>query len=84
MTKDPVSDPPDPVIATIIDDLRDEHEKGEISCLALVVVRHNGDASSSLHGKAAPVTLLGSLEMLKGSVLNNEFSAEHGMPERLN
>jgi hypothetical protein len=72
------------MIAELIDVLRDENERGEISCLALVVVRHNGESSSMLYGKAAPVTLLGSLEILKGSVLSNELGGERDGPEHLN
>ncbi len=78
------AEPPDPIISRMIDDLREEHERGEISCLAMVVVRHNGEATSSLHGAAPPVTLLGSLEMLKGSVLSKEFGDEQCDPRRLN
>lgn len=40
MSKTSGSGPPDTIIATMIDDLREEHERGEISCLAVVVVRH--------------------------------------------
>jgi hypothetical protein len=84
MSKAPAVDSPDPIITRMIDDLREEHERGEISCLALVVVRHNGDATSSLHGAAPSVTLLGSLEMLKGSVFSKEFGDEQCDRRRLN
>ena len=84
MSNDSAVASPDPIITRMLDDLREEHERGEISCLAVVVVRHNGDATSSLHGAAPPVTLLGSLEMLKGSVLSKEFGDEQCDPRRPN
>lgn len=74
----------DPAITTMIDGLRAENERGDISCLAIVVVRHNGDATSSLCGTAPPVILLGSLEFLKGSVLNDEFNGHQCIPSLLN
>jgi hypothetical protein len=84
MSNESAAGSPDPIIARKIDDLREEHERGEISCLAVVVVRHNGDTTRSLHGAAPPVTLLGSLEMLKGTVLSKEFGDEQCDPGRLN
>jgi hypothetical protein len=84
MSKLSEADLTDPGITTMIDELQAENAKGDISCLAIVVVRHNGDASSSLCSRAPSVTLLGSFEILKGSVLNKEFNDEQSVPERLN
>jgi hypothetical protein len=61
-----------PRIAATVAQLQKENEHGDISCLVVIVIRPGGESARIIHGAANSITLLGSIEMLKGLVVSQE------------
>jgi hypothetical protein len=65
----------DDEIGQLLDDLRREYDDGDISCLAIAVVRPSGELTTIISGAAASDVLLGAIEMLKVPILKDELAA---------
>jgi len=65
----------DDEIGQLLDDLRREYDDGDISCLAIAVVRPTGELTTVITGRAARSLLLGAIELLKVPLLKKEIEA---------
>jgi hypothetical protein len=70
----------DDEIGQLLDDLRREYDDGDISCLAIAVVRPSGELTTVITGWAARSLLLGAIELLKVPLLKKEIEALDSLP----
>ena len=70
----------DAEIGQLLDDLRREYDDGDITCLAIAVVRPSGELTTVITGWAARSVLLGAIELLKVPLLKKELEAFDSLP----
>lgn len=74
----------DPRIGLMLDELYEEYSTHQIACLVAIVVHPDGSSDRRICGSANPITLLGSIEMLKALVAKDETMKLDIPPERHN
>ena len=62
-------------IGDVLDQLRCDYSNGDISCLAIAVIRPTGQLTTIISGAAASDVLLGAIELLKVPILKDELVA---------
>jgi hypothetical protein len=62
-------------IGDVLDQLRCDCTNGDISCLAVAVIRPTGQLTTIISGIAASDVLLGAIELLKVPILKDELAA---------
>ena len=67
-------------IGQLLADLRREYDDGDISCLAIAIVRPSGQLTTVITGWAARSVLLGAIELLKVPLLKKELEALDSLP----
>jgi hypothetical protein len=65
----------DDEIGQLLDQLRREYDEGDISCLAIAIVRPSGELTTIITGWAVRSLLLGAIELLKVPLLKKELAA---------
>jgi hypothetical protein len=70
----------DDEIGQLLADLRREYDDGDISCLAIAVVRPSGELTTVITGWATNSLLLGAIELLKVPLLKKELEALDCLP----
>ena len=73
----------DDEIGQLLNDLRREYDDGDISCLAIAIVRPTGELTTVITGWAARSLLLGAIELLKVPLLKKELEALDSLPAKL-
>ena len=70
----------DDEIGQLLNDLRREYDDGDISCLAIAVVRPTGELTTVITGWATNSLLLGAIELLKVPLLKKELAELDSLP----